>query len=185
MGDALDRAGRRDEARERSRRRPTRRGASATSARSPSPRWATRAWPSRSPRRTRPPSPCSRRRSTGSATTTALRARLLAALALEAYYGGADTARRRASEAVQLARGARDAATLAHTLSAQHLALWDGDHVHDRLGVAGEMARVARAAKDRVALLQARNWRFIDLLELGQTGEAEAEMPPTPARPPT
>jgi DNA-binding SARP family transcriptional activator len=106
----------------------------------------------------------------------ALRGRLLAALALEAYYADPDRARRRAAEAVQLARGARDPATLAHTLSAQHLALWDGDHAHDRLGVAGEMARVARAAKDRVALLQARNWRFIDLLELGKVGDAREEM---------
>ena len=105
----------------------------------------------------------------------ALRARLLAARALETYYAGPDRARDEASEAVRLARRGRDAVTLAHTLSAQHLALWDGDHVHDRLGVAGEMARVARAANDRVALLQARHWRFIDLLELGQADEARAE----------
>jgi hypothetical protein len=38
------------------------------------------------------------------------------------------------------------------------------------------MARVARAAGDRVALLQARHWRFIDLLELGQVEEARREM---------
>ncbi len=106
----------------------------------------------------------------------ALRARLLAASALESYYADPDAARRCAAEAVQLARGARDPATLAHTLSAQHLALWDGDHVQDRLGVAGEMARVARAARDRVALLQARNWRVIDLLELSKIDDAEEEM---------
>jgi hypothetical protein len=97
-----------------------------------------------------------------------LRARLQAALALESYYDDVDRARRLAAEAVDVARAAGDPATLAHTLSAQHLALWTGDHAHDRLGVATEMARVARAAGDRVALLQARNWRVVDLFDLGR-----------------
>jgi DNA-binding SARP family transcriptional activator len=96
-----------------------------------------------------------------------LRARVQAALALESYYDDVDRARRLAAEAVEVARGGGDPATLAHTLSAQHLALWTGDHVRERLGVATEMARVARAAGDPVALLQARNWRIVDLFDLG------------------
>ena len=104
------------------------------------------------------------------------RARLLASVALEGYYADQDRARRLAAEAVELARQAGGPETLAHTLSAQHLALWDGDHAADRLGIATEMARVARVAGDRVAVLQARNWRVIDLIEIGKIDEAVAEI---------
>ena len=104
------------------------------------------------------------------------RARLLAALALEGYYADRDRARARAAEAVALARSGGGPETLAHTLSAQHLALWDGDHAADRLGIASEMARVAQAAGDRVALLQARNWRVIDLIEIGKIDAATEEI---------
>ena len=104
------------------------------------------------------------------------RARLLAALALEGYYADRDQARKRSAEAVALARSGGGPQTLAHTLSAHHLALWDGDHTADRLGIATEMARVARAAGDRVALLQARNWRVIDLLEIGKVDDTVAEI---------
>ena len=104
------------------------------------------------------------------------RARLLAALALEGYYADQDRAREQSAEAVALARSGGGPETLAHTLSAHHLALWDGDHTADRLGIATEMARVARAAGDRVALLQARNWRVIDLLEIGKVDDTVAEI---------
>jgi hypothetical protein len=38
------------------------------------------------------------------------------------------------------------------------------------------MARVARVAGDRVAVLQARNWRVIDLIEIGKIEDAVAEI---------
>ena len=104
------------------------------------------------------------------------RAQLLAALALEGYYADIGKAREWSAEAVALARSGGGPQVLAHTLSAHHLALWDGDHTADRLGIATEMARVARAAGDRVALLQARNWRVIDLLEIGKVDDAIEEI---------
>jgi tetratricopeptide (TPR) repeat protein len=45
-----------------------------------------------------------------------------------------------------------------------------------RLAVAGDMVAAAEAAGDREAVLQGRNWRVVDLLELGRVREAAAEI---------
>ena len=55
-------------------------------------------------------------------------------------------------------------------LNARHVALWDSDHVHERLAVAEEMIAVAERAGDREAALQGRYWRVVDLFELGRIG---------------
>ncbi len=98
----------------------------------------------------------------------ALRSRLQARLAVELYYAAdrtkSDTYSR---DAVATARASADASTLASALSAQHVALWRPDRVHERLGVAEEMIAAAREAGDRHAELQAHNWRVADLFELG------------------
>ena len=57
--------------------------------------------------------------------------------------------------------------TLAAALNARHVALWDPDHVTERVAVAEEMIAVAERAGDREAALQGRNWRVVDLFELG------------------
>ena len=98
----------------------------------------------------------------------ATRARLLARLAVERYYEPPGQARRRLSEeALAAARRAGDDATLAAALNARHVALWDPDHVSERVAVAEEMIAVAERAGDREAALQGRNWRVVDLFELG------------------
>jgi len=98
-----------------------------------------------------------------------LRARLLARLAVERYYEPPGETRRRLSDdALAAARRAGDDATLAAALNARHVALWDSDHVHERLDVAEEMIAVAERAGDREAALQGRNWRVVDLFELGR-----------------
>ena len=75
-----------------------------------------------------------------------LRARLLARLAVERYYEPTGATRRRLSDdALAAARRAGDDATLAAALNARHVALWDSDHVHERLDVAEEMIAVASA----------------------------------------
>ena len=100
-----------------------------------------------------------------------LRARILARLAIERYYEPPGDARRRLSdEALVAARRAGDDATLAAALNARHVALWDPDHTHERLAVAEEMIAVAERAGDREAALQGRNWRVVDLFELGRIG---------------
>ena len=99
------------------------------------------------------------------------RARLLARLAIERYYEPPGDARRRLSDAaLDAARRAGDDATLAAALNARHVALWDPDHAHERLAVAEEMIAVAERAGDRELALQGRNWRVVDLFELGRIG---------------
>jgi DNA-binding SARP family transcriptional activator len=98
----------------------------------------------------------------------ALRSRVQARLAVELYYAPDRTRSERLSaDAVMTARESGDPSALASALGARHVALWRPDRLDERLVVAAEMAAVARAAGDRHAELQARNWRVADLFELG------------------
>ncbi|HEV2776459.1 MAG TPA: AAA family ATPase, partial [Solirubrobacteraceae bacterium] len=106
----------------------------------------------------------------------ATRARLLARLSVELYYSDPDRARELGALAVERARSTDDAAALAAALNAHRVALWSPHHAHERLAVAGEMVAAAEAAGDRAAVLQGRNWRVVDLLELGRVTEASAEI---------
>jgi DNA-binding SARP family transcriptional activator len=105
-----------------------------------------------------------------------LRARLLARLAIEVYYGGRPRAEALSAEAVALAREVGEPATLALALNARRVALWSAEHADERLAVASEMVAMAARAGDREATLQGRNWRVLDLLELGRLEEMEAEI---------
>jgi DNA-binding SARP family transcriptional activator len=102
----------------------------------------------------------------------ALRARLLARLAIELAYEP-DPARRESAsaEALRIAGRVGDPAALAAALNARHVALWGPDHTEQRKELADEMLELAERAGDRELALQARNWRIVDLLELGD-GEA-------------
>jgi len=102
------------------------------------------------------------------ANDPALRARLLERLAIELAYGP-DAARREAAsdEALALARRAGDPAALAAALNARHVALWGPEHTERRLELASEMLDLARHADNNELALQARNWRVVDLLEIG------------------
>lgn len=106
-----------------------------------------------------------------------LRARLLARLALELHYapqrGRAESL---SSQALTLARETSSAGTLAEALSARHVALWTPDHVRERLALADEMVELAERAGDPAAALQGRNWRILDLFEVGERDPLEAEL---------
>jgi DNA-binding SARP family transcriptional activator/tetratricopeptide (TPR) repeat protein len=104
-----------------------------------------------------------------------LRVRLLARLAIELAYEP-DPARREAlsTDALALARRTGDPAALAAALSARHVTVWGPDGCRERLRLAGEMLALADQAGDRELALQARNWRVVDLLELGD-GQAVRE----------
>jgi DNA-binding SARP family transcriptional activator len=106
-----------------------------------------------------------------------LRSRLQARLAVELYYAP-DRTRSEAlsAEAVATARAAGDPSALASALNARHVALWRPDRVKERLAAAGEMVEAARAAGERHAELQARNWRVTDLFELGDMPACRDEM---------
>jgi DNA-binding SARP family transcriptional activator len=109
----------------------------------------------------------------GDPTTSA---RLLARLSVELYYADPARARELSAHAVEQARRAGDPAALAAALNARRVALWSPHHAGERLAVAGDMLAAAEAAGDREAQLQARNWRVVDLLELGRVPEAAAEV---------
>jgi DNA-binding SARP family transcriptional activator len=111
------------------------------------------------------------------ATDDAVRARLLARLAIETYYDR-DPARRTAlaDEAAAIAHRLGDPATLAAALNAQRVARWDVDHLAERRAISEELVAVAVAAGDPVAELQGRNWLVVDLLDAGERAAAEAEI---------
>jgi hypothetical protein len=98
-----------------------------------------------------------------------LRARLLARLAIELAYEP-DSSRREtlSAEALQLAARLDDPVALAAALNARHVALWGPDHARQRKELADEMLELAERAGDRELALQARHWRIVDLLELGE-----------------
>jgi DNA-binding SARP family transcriptional activator len=103
-------------------------------------------------------------------------ARLLARLSVELYYSDSARARELSALAVERARRVDDAAALAAALNAYRVALWFPHHADERLAVADDMIAAAEAAGDREAVLQGRNWRVVDLLELGRVREAAAEI---------
>ena len=97
-----------------------------------------------------------------------LRSQLLARLAVELYYAPSrDRSEALSAEAVAVARAAADPRALAAALNARHVALWRPDRLRERLAAADEMLDAARAAGERHLELQARNWRVVDLFELG------------------
>jgi DNA-binding SARP family transcriptional activator len=108
---------------------------------------------------------------------SALRARLLARLALELYYA-ADPGRRLAlsAEAVALARRLGDPVALATCLDARHYALWRPETVNERLAVASELRRLAQSVGDAELELEGAGWTVVDLLELGDVAGAGVQI---------
>jgi tetratricopeptide (TPR) repeat protein len=104
-----------------------------------------------------------------------VRARLLARLAMELYFTGAEE--RRAilvDEALAIARRLGDPATLAYTLNARYAALWGPENVEERLSIADEVIDLARRAGDHRLAREGRGRRIVALLELGDIAAAHA-----------
>ncbi|MDA0158913.1 AAA family ATPase [Solirubrobacter ginsenosidimutans] len=95
-----------------------------------------------------------------------LRSRVLARLAVELYYAP-DRRRSETLSADAVAAAAADPGALAAALNARHVALWRPDRVAERLSTATAMIAAARSARAPQLELQARNWRVLDLFELG------------------
>ena len=104
------------------------------------------------------------------------RARLHARLAVECYYADPAGAESLSEQAVSDARASGDPGALAAALNARRVALWRPAHTRSRLDVVDEMIVAAEAAGDRESVLQARNWRVVDLLELGRMDELRREI---------
>jgi DNA-binding SARP family transcriptional activator len=107
---------------------------------------------------------------------TALRARLLGRLATELYYEDRVRADALSREAVEAARACGDPGAIATALNARRVAIWDIDHVDERLETATAIVAEAERAGDLELALQGRNWRVLDLMELGRIDEARAEI---------
>lgn len=110
-------------------------------------------------------------------TEPALRARVLARLAVELYYS--DATERRAAlarEAAELARGCDDISALAYVVCAQHFALWDSPDVTMRLALADEAVRTAQRANEPDTEVVARLWKVLDVVESGDFERWEREL---------
>jgi len=90
------------------------------------------------------------------------RARLLARLAR-----GDSAGAERAAEAVGMARRLGDRATLLLALDAQHYALWEPQHLRERLAIATELDRLGRETGDLLASFRAGQAALGEQLELG------------------
>ena len=106
----------------------------------------------------------------------ALSARVRARLAIEYYYPDRAGAQALSARAVDDARAAGDPAALAAALNARRVALWVPERAEERLEAATEMVAAAQAAGDLEGVLQGRNWRVVDLMELGRRRELDAEI---------
>src|SRR5262249_8537161 len=99
---------------------------------------------------------------------SALRARVLARLAVETYYASTPPERKAlGDEAVAVAQRAADPAALVAALNARRVALWSAAYLDERLETATEIVAAAERAGDVEGVLQGRNWRVADLLESG------------------
>ena len=106
----------------------------------------------------------------------ALAARLRARLAIERYYPDRVGAEELSERAVEDARASGDPAALAAALNGRRVALWTPERIDERLDASTEMIAAAEAAGDREGMLQGRNWRVVDLMELGQRTALESEI---------
>jgi class 3 adenylate cyclase/tetratricopeptide (TPR) repeat protein len=106
----------------------------------------------------------------------ALRARVLARLAIELYYSAPDGRESLSEEAVAAALRARDPDAQLDALNARHVSLWRPDRLAERLKVATEMMELSQRSDDRDGELQARNWRVADLWELADMEAVDAEV---------
>jgi DNA-binding SARP family transcriptional activator len=106
-----------------------------------------------------------------------LRVRLLARLAIELAYDPEPDRREPASrEARALARRGTDDAALAAALNARHVVEWGPDGCQERLALADEMLALGERARSRELALQARHWRVVDVMELGDGAALHAEL---------
>ncbi|MBI3802016.1 MAG: AAA family ATPase [Deltaproteobacteria bacterium] len=107
----------------------------------------------------------------------ALRARVLARLGVELWFSGSQERRAALSqEAVALARQVGDPKTLAYTLHARHLILWEPATLAQRLTIASEILRLAEESGDRELTMEGHSWRIKDLSEFGDIPALDAEI---------
>jgi tetratricopeptide (TPR) repeat protein len=109
--------------------------------------------------------------------TSPLRVRVQSRLSEVLYFSSAHERRSALSEeAVALAEGLGDIATLGYALNARHFALWRPQNLAERLVVADRIVDLATRSGQRELALAGHMWRIIDLLELGDVAAVDAEI---------
>jgi tetratricopeptide (TPR) repeat protein len=113
-----------------------------------------------------------------SAGDSALRARVLARLAIALYFSPSAEERRNSLslEALAMAQRVGDRSTLAFALLARHFVLWGPASIEERLALATEVVRLAQEAGDPGVALEGRAWKILALLELGDIEAADREI---------
>jgi eukaryotic-like serine/threonine-protein kinase len=107
----------------------------------------------------------------------ALRARLLARLAIELSFSEAGELRAELSgEAVEIARRVGDTRGLGFALVARHWSLWGPGNVQERLEAANDLLGLAESSGDERLAIAGHRWRMIDLLELGELDAVDIEI---------
>jgi hypothetical protein len=108
------------------------------------------------------------------AADSALRARLLAALAVARYWSvSAEERLAMAEEAIATARRLGDPGTLARVLADAHIATWDPESPTRSLPWAEEILELSDQAGEIELALYAHDWRIALLLEVGDVTAAE------------
>ena len=110
-------------------------------------------------------------------TDSPLRAQLLGQLAAALYWSPEHERRMTLSlQAVEMATRTGDRGALAETLFARRLALWGPEDVEERLVADAQIQQLAEQVGDTWRTLDARLWRAMDLLELGDLAAADDEI---------
>ncbi len=108
---------------------------------------------------------------------TPLRTRVLALLAAYLRFIDVERARRCIAEAISSARQL-DASTLFLALKCGHFIFWQPDvSIETRVGMADEMAGLARALGSPESAADAIAWRLADLIEVGDVARVKRELP--------
>jgi class 3 adenylate cyclase/sugar phosphate isomerase/epimerase len=108
---------------------------------------------------------------------SALRARLLGALAMLTYFISTPEQRLAATqEALEMARRVGDESALVLALNARHQALFELDYIELRLEVAPEQLHLAEKAGLKDAVFSAHLWLLVDHLEAGNIPAMYAEI---------
>jgi hypothetical protein len=108
---------------------------------------------------------------------SALRAMLLARLAVAIYFTRADERREALGrEAVEMARRVGDPDALVAALITRHFMLWGTGSVEERLAINIEAAAVADRLQERQSMFEVQRNRLFDLYEVGDVTTADLEL---------
>ncbi|TMB70379.1 MAG: hypothetical protein E6J43_02095 [Chloroflexi bacterium] len=106
-----------------------------------------------------------------------LRARVLARLSMAIHWSPQQDRRLALSQqALEMARRLGDPVTLAHVLISRHYSVGGPEAIEDRAAVYSEILRLAEQSRDKELALVGMALRIVNLVEIGDTAAADAEI---------